>query len=352
MSGKKRSQDTDLNEDDKRIKFEHDNSNMNFNEDTKHISFDKSERDNSRFILYPIKYERLWNLYKQAIASFWTPGEINLSQDLNDWNAAIREDERKFISKILSFFATADGIVNENIVERFMCEVEIPEVKYFYGFQIMIENIHAEVYSLLIQTYINDPIEREGLFKGIDLIPCIKKKARWVQNWIINDRPMSERLIAFVIIEGVFFSGSFAAIFWLKKRGLMPGLSFANELISRDEGLHCTFAYELFKHYEHPDQDLVYKIFDEAIVIEEEFWREILPNDLLGMNFKLLIQYTKFVADRLLLELGYVKKYDITNPFDFMENISLNGKTNFFERRVSEYRKPDYGEIRFDVDDW
>jgi ribonucleotide reductase beta subunit family protein with ferritin-like domain len=338
----KRSRDED-NEDNKRSRDDD-------NEDNKRIKLDgsKIERDNSRFIVFPIKNKVLWELYKKAQASFWTAEEIDLSKDLLDWNK-MNGRERNFISKILSFFATADGIVNENIVKRFM-DTDVYEISCFYGFQFMIENVHTEVYSLLLQTYIEDSVERDELFRGIELIPCIKKKAEWAQDWINNDRKMSERLIAFAIVEGVFFSGSFAAIFWLKKKGLMPGLSFANELISRDEGLHCTFACELFKNYECPEQDLVYKIFDEAIVIEEEFWRDILPEGLLGMNSESLIQYTKYVADRLLFELGYAKKYDVTNPFDFMESISLEGRTNFFERRVSEYKKSNFGPIAFDAE--
>jgi ribonucleoside-diphosphate reductase subunit M2 len=295
----------------------------------------------NRFILFPIKYHEIWQMYKQAEASFWTAEEIDLGKDMHDWENRLNDDERFFISRVLAFFAASDGIVNENLVERFSGEVQIPEAKCFYGFQIMMENIHSETYSLLIDTYIKDPKESDYLFHAIDNIPCIKKKADWALRWISDDEStFAERLVAFAAVEGIFFSGSFASIFWLKKRGLMPGLTFSNELISRDEGMHTDFACLLFQHLvNRPPASLVEKIITEAVNIEKEYLTDALPCSLLGMNATLMRQYIEFVADRLLVSLGNKKVYKANNPFDFMENISLSGKTNFFEKRVSDYQK-------------
>lgn len=294
-----------------------------------------------RFVLFPIKYHEIWQMYKKAEASFWTAEEIDLGKDMHDWEHRLNDDERFFVSRVLAFFAASDGIVNENLVERFSGEVQIPEAKCFYGFQIMMENIHAETYSLLIDTYVKDPKEATFLFNAIETIPCIKKKADWALRWISDDESsFAERLIAFAAVEGIFFSGSFASVFWLKKRGLMPGLTFSNELISRDEGMHTDFACLLFSHLKkRPSKKIVERIITEAVAIEKEFLTEALPVSLLGMNAKLMCQYIEFVADRLLLALGNSKVYNSSNPFDFMENISLSGKTNFFEKRVSDYQK-------------
>ena len=280
-------------------------------------------------------------MYKKAEASFWTAEEMDLSKDLHDWDNRMTGPERHFVSHVLAFFAASDGIVNENLLERFSAEVQIAEARCFYGFQIMIENIHSETYSLLIDTYIREPEQRDYLFNAIETIPVVKKKAEWALRWI-NDRraPFSVRLVAFAAVEGIFFSGSFASIFWLKKRGLMPGLSFSNELISRDEGLHTDFACLLFGHLKkraHPDT--VNRIITEAVDIEQDFLTDALPVSLIGMNARLMCQYIEFVADRLLVALGNPKHYNSTNPFDFMENISLQGKSNFFERRVGDYAK-------------
>ena len=294
-----------------------------------------------RFVLFPIKYHEIWQMYKKAEASFWTAEEIDLSKDLHDWNNRLNENERYFISRVLAFFAASDGIVNENLVENFSAEVQIPEAKCFYGFQIMMENIHSETYSLLIDTYVKDPKESEFLFNAIENIPCIKEKAEWAMRWMSDkDALFGERLVAFAAVEGIFFSGSFASIFWLKKRGLMPGLTFSNELICRDEGLHTDFACLLFSHLNNtPDEKIVVKIITEAVDIEKRYFTDALPVNLLGMNKDLMCQYVEFCADRLLLSLGCSKYYNVTNPFDFMENISLAGKTNFFEKRVSDYQK-------------
>ncbi|KAG7662890.1 RNR2 [[Candida] subhashii] len=294
-----------------------------------------------RFVMFPIRFHEIWQFYKKAEASFWTAEEIDLSKDLNDWRVKLNDQERFFISRILAFFAASDGIVNENLVENFSAEVQIPEAKSFYGFQIMMENIHSETYSLLIDTYIKDPKEADYLFNAIDHIPCIRKKADWALRWITDDEALfAERLVAFAAVEGIFFSGSFASIFWLKKRGLMPGLTFSNELICRDEGLHTDFACLLFSHLENrPEPEIIEKIIVEAVAIEKEFFTDALPVSLLGMNCNLMCQYVEFVADRLLVAFGNKKVYNVTNPFDFMENISLAGKTNFFEKRVSDYQK-------------
>ena len=280
-------------------------------------------------------------MYKKAEASFWTAEEIDLSKDLHDWNKRLTDDERFFVSHVLAFFAASDGIVNENLIERFSGEVQIPEARCFYGFQIMMENVHSETYSLLIDTYISEPRQRSYLFNAIDNIPCIRKKADWALRWISDkSSTFACRLIAFAAIEGIFFSGSFAAIFWLKKRGLMPGLTFSNELISRDEGMHTDFACLLFSLLNNrPSKEAVAAIITEAVTIEQEFLTDALPCKLLGMNSDLMCQYIEFVADRLVLALGNKKFYNSTNPFDFMENISLAGKTNFFEKRVGDYQK-------------
>jgi ribonucleoside-diphosphate reductase subunit M2 len=280
-------------------------------------------------------------MYKKAEASFWTAEEVDLSKDLHDWNDRMNDDERYFVSHVLAFFAASDGIVNENLVERFSGEVQIPEARCFYGFQIMMENIHSEMYSLLIDTYIKEPKQRQYLFDAIDTIPCIRKKADWALRWIADkESTFAQRLVAFAAVEGIFFSGSFASIFWLKKRGLMPGLTFSNELISRDEGLHTDFACLLFSHLNNrPSKQAVEGIITQAVVIEQEFLTDALPCALLGMNALLMKQYIEFVADRLLVALGNNKFYNVTNPFDFMDNISLAGKTNFFEKRVGDYQK-------------
>lgn len=295
--------------------------------------------DPNRFVLFPIKHDDIWRFYKQAEASFWTAEEIDLSQDDADWKS-LNDGERHFISHVLAFFAASDGIVNENLAQNFLSDVQYAEAKCFYGFQIMMENIHSEVYSLLIDTYIKDSIEKDKLLRAIDTIPCVTKKAEWALRWIENGT-FAERLIAFAAVEGIFFSGSFCSIFWLRKRSLMPGLTFSNELISRDEGLHCDFACLLYtEHIKHQlDPQKVYEIILDAVKIEQEFVTDALPVSLIGMNASLMSQYIEFVADRLLLALGLQKHYNATNPFDFMELISLQGKTNFFEKRVAEYQK-------------
>ena len=297
------------------------------------------KENKNRFVLFPIKHDDIWGMYKQGEASFWTAEEIDLSQDLIDW-ANLNDGERHFISHVLAFFAASDGIVNENLAVNFLQTVQIPEAKCFYGFQIMMENIHSETYSLLIDTYIKDPKEKDRLFNAIDTVPCVGKKAEWALRFI-NNGTFIENLIAFAAVEGIFFSGSFCSVFWLKKRGLMPGLSFSNELISRDEGLHCDFACLLYTKYikNKIPFEQVLNIILEAVEIEKEFVTDSLPVDLIGMNARLMQQYIEFVADRLLVALGGQKHFNATNPFDFMEMISLQGKTNFFEKRVSEYQK-------------
>jgi ribonucleoside-diphosphate reductase beta chain len=293
-----------------------------------------------RFVIFPIKHNDIWEFYKKSEASFWTAEEIDLSNDLGDWNNKLNDNERHFIKHVLAFFAASDGIVNENLAINFLNEVQYPEARFFYGFQIMMENIHSETYSLLIDTYIKDPVEKDKLLHAVETVPCVGKKAEWALTWIQNGS-FSERLIAFAAVEGIFFSGSFCSIFWLKKRGLMPGLSFSNELISRDEGLHCDFACMLYAdHVKHKlPKDQVLKIISDAVVIEKEFVSEAIPVRLIGMNADLMCQYIEFCADRLLLALGCDKFYNASNPFDFMEMISLQGKTNFFEKRVAEYQK-------------
>lgn len=298
------------------------------------------EQSNDRFVLFPIEYSDIWEKYKQHMACFWTAEEIDLYQDLDDW-ARLSPDEKHYISHILAFFSASDGIVNENLCLRFYNEVQFPEARSFYGFQIAMENIHAETYGLLIDTYIKDPKEKDYLLHGIDHIPCIKKKADWALKWIGSDSSFAQRLIAFAAVEGIFFSGAFCSIFWLKKRGLMPGLTFSNELISRDEGLHTDFACLLYRNYiqEKLPESTVRELICEAVEYEMEFITEALPVSLIGMNANMMKEYIKFVADRLMLELGCSEIYHAKNPFDWMELISLQGKTNFFEKRVSEYQK-------------
>lgn len=298
--------------------------------------------DSNRYTLFPIQNQRIWEMYKKHEASFWTAEEIDLSADLDHWNNKMTGDERYFISHVLAFFAASDGIVLENLAERFMRDVEIPEARCFYGFQLAMENVHSETYSLLIDAYIKEPAERDRLFRAMEQVPCVQRKANWALRWIGSEACFQERLVAFAAVEGIFFSGSFCAIFWLKKRGLMPGLTFSNELISRDEGLHCDFACLLYSMLERDDrlsQERVHGMLRDAVEAEQEFVCDALPVDLIGMNRTLMSQYIQFVADRLLVELGYDKIWHATNPFDWMELISLSGKTNFFEKRVGEYQK-------------
>jgi ribonucleoside-diphosphate reductase beta chain len=292
-----------------------------------------------RFVLFPIQHDAIWKMYKTSVANFWTAEEIDLQSDMNHW-INLKDDERHFISHVLAFFAASDGIVNENLVVNFMQDITIPEARCFYGFQIAIENIHAETYSLLIDTYIKDTKEKSRLFNALETVPCVKKKADWAMKWIEKSTSFAERLVAFAAVEGIFFSGSFCSIFWLKKRGLMPGLCKSNEFISRDEGLHCDFACLLYSMLDNKlPNDTVKAIIMEAVVYEKEFVSEAIPVELIGMNAKLMCQYIEYVADRLLESLGQTKVYNALNPFDWMEMISLQGKTNFFENRVSEYQK-------------
>jgi len=298
------------------------------------------QENKNRFVIFPIKHHDIWEWYKKMEASFWTAEEIDLSQDLNDWNNKLNDEERYFIKHILAFFAASDGIVNENLAENFVNEVQYAEAKFFYGFQIMMENIHSETYSLLIDTYVKDESERDDLFNALEVFPAIKKKADWALKWIESDS-FAERLIAFAAVEGIFFSGAFCSIYWLKKRGLMPGLTFSNELISRDEGVHCDFAVHLHNHHlvNKVPKTRIREIVVDALKIEREFITESLPVSLIGMNAGLMTQYLEFVADRLLVELGCDREYNTSNPFDFMDMISLQGKTNFFEKKVAEYQK-------------
>lgn len=293
----------------------------------------------NRFTMFPIKYPQVWEMYKKAEASFWTAEEVDLSADIKHWES-LSDNERHFISHVLAFFAASDGIVLENLAVRFMKEIQIPEARAFYGFQIAIENIHSEMYSLLLEAYIKDQAEKHRLFNAIETIPCVTRKAEWALKWIDSAGSFAERILAFACVEGIFFSGSFCSIFWLKKRGLMPGLTFSNELISRDEGLHCDFACLLYTLLNNKlSEERVHEIVCEAVEIEREFVCEALSCDLVGMNKIMMSEYIDFVADRLLVSLGYKKKYNAQNPFDFMELISLQGKTNFFEKRVGEYQK-------------
>lgn len=311
----------------------------------------------NRFVLFPIQHDDIWQMYKTQQAMIWTAEELDLSPDLADWENKLNDDERYFIKHVLAFFAASDGIVNENLAENFLSEVQYTEAKFFYGFQVMMENVHSETYSLLIDTYIKDSKEKDYLFNAIETFEPVKKKAEWALRWIENGS-FAQRLIAFAAVEGIFFSGSFCSVFWLKKRGLMPGLTFSNELISRDEGLHCDFACLLYNsHLQNQlSKDEVREIITEAVEIEKEFVTESLPVRLIGMNSDLMSQYIEFVADRLLVELGNEKIYNVSNPFDFMDMINLQGKTNFFEKRVGEYQKagvkngPDAGETKFSLD--
>jgi ribonucleoside-diphosphate reductase subunit M2 len=294
--------------------------------------------DDNRFVMFPIKYEDIWSMYQKQVDCFWRPEEIDLSKDLTYWDA-LSDDERFFISMILAFFAASDGIVLENLAQRFMNDVQVSEARAFYGFQIAMENIHSHTYSNLIETYIKDKDEKHKLFNAIDNFPCIKRKSDWAQKWMNDHRSsFATRLVAFACIEGIFFSGAFCSIYWIKKRGLMPGLTFSNELISRDEALHCEFAVLLYsKLIKKVDKSRIHEIIKEAVEIESEFICDALPCRLIGMNSQLMTQYIQFVADRLCTQLGYKKIYNVINPFDWMELISLEGKTNFFERSVSEY---------------
>jgi ribonucleoside-diphosphate reductase beta chain len=303
----------------------------------------------NRFVLFPIQHDDIWQMYKKAEASFWTAEEIDLHADLIDWTEKLNDDERFFVKHVLAFFAASDGIVNENLAENFVAEVQYTEAKFFYGFQLMMENIHSETYSLLIDTLIKENEEKDMLFNAMDTLDCVKKKAEWALRWIGNGS-FVERLVAFAAVEGIFFSGSFCSIFWLKKRGLMPGLSFSNELISRDEGLHCDFACLLYNNHvvNKLPKERIREIITNAVEIEKEFVCDALPVKLIGMNAEMMSQYIEFVADRLLVELGNEKIYNATNPFDFMDMISLQGKTNFFEKRVAEYKKAGVGQNQSD----
>ena len=316
------------------------------------------QENKNRFVIFPIKHQDIWEFYKRTEASIWTAEEIDLAQDLTDWNNKLSEDEKYFVKHIHAFFAASDGIVNENLAQNFINEVQYAEAKFFYGFQIMMENIHSETYSLLIDTYVKDEAEKDQLFTAIEVFPAIKKKAEWALKWIESES-FAERLIAFAAVEGIFFSGSFCSIFWLKKRGLMPGLTFSNELISRDEGVHCDFAVHLHNHHlKHKvSKARIREIIVEALDIEREFITESIPVSLIGMNAVLMTQYLEFVTDRLLVELGCKREYNTPNPFDFMDMISLQGKTNFFEKKVGEYQKTgvmntdsDAQKISFDAD--
>jgi ribonucleoside-diphosphate reductase beta chain len=298
------------------------------------------EENEGRFVLFPIQYDKIWEMRKKALACFWTTDEIDLEADLTDWRTKLSADEKHFIKHVLAFFAASDGIVNENLVLNFYKDVQIAEARSFYATQIQIEDIHAETYSLLIDTYIQDSEEKNKLFNAMSTLDCVKKKSSWALNWIENAPTFAHRLVAFAAVEGIFFSGSFCAIYWLKKRGLMPGLTFSNELISRDEGMHCDFAcmlYSMLQNQINPND--IRSIITEAVELEKEFVSDALPVSLIGMNANLMKQYIEFVADRLLVSLGNSKVYGSSNPFPWMEMISLQGKTNFFEKRVGDYQK-------------
>lgn len=305
-----------------------------------------------RYVMFPLTDTSIWEAYKKQMDCFWRAEEIDLSQDLTHWKK-LDDNERHFIKMILAFFAASDGIVLENLGMRFLSEVQLPEARAAYGFQLMMENIHSETYSLLIDTYVKEKDEKMKLFKALENFPCIKKKADWSVKWINDKRSnFATRLLAFVCVEGIFFSGSFCAIYWLKKRGLMPGLTFSNELISRDEGMHTDFAILLYsKLKKKAKKSKVHELFKEAVTIEKGFICDALPCKLIGMNDKLMAQYIEFVADRLLVQLGYPKLFEVGNPFDFMEMISLDGKTNFFEKRVGDYSlsSGDHSEASFDI---
>lgn len=306
-------------------------------------SIDKNETilipDNNRFVMFPIKYDDVWKMYKKQQDCFWRAEEIDFSKDLYDWKERLNNDEKHFISSILAFFASSDGIVTENLAVRFMNDVQISEIRAFYSMQIFMESIHSETYSLMIETYIQNAEEKNKLFKAIETVPCIKKKADWACKWISDTRSsFATRLIAFAIVEGIFFSSSFASIYWIKKRGLMPGLTLSNEFISRDEALHCEFAILLYSKLNTKlSKKKIHEIINEAVIIEKEFICEAIPCKLIGMNSNLMSQYIEFVADRLSVQLGYDKIYNVGNPFDFMELISIESKVNFFERTNSQY---------------
>jgi len=310
--------------------------------------------DDNRFVMFPIRYDDIWEMYKKQVDCFWRPEEIDLTKDLAHWDG-LSSDERYYISMILAFFAASDGIVLENLAQRFMSDVQVSEARAFYGFQIAMENIHSETYSILIETYIKDSLEKERLFNAINNFPCIKKKSDWAQKWIHDNRSsFATRLVAFACVEGIFFSGAFCSIFWLKKRGLMPGLTFSNELISRDEALHCEFAVLLYsKLAKKLNKNKIYELIKEAVEIETEFICEALPCRLIGMNSQMMTQYIQFVADRLCVQLGYDKIYNVSNSCDFMEAISLESKTNFFEKRLGEYAlaNKSNSDIAFDFTD-
>lgn len=313
---------------------------------TQHSQRVPQVENKKRFVLFPIQHEEVWNMYKKAEASFWTAEELDLADDAKDWST-LSDDERHFVSHVLAFFAASDGIVNENLALNFSNEIQIPEARCFYGFQIAIENIHSEVYSLLIDTYIKNPAEKRKLFNAIETVPCVKAKAEWALKWTRSDRAaFAERVVAFAAVEGIFFSGSFCSIFWLKKRGLMPGLCFSNELISRDEGMHCDFACLIYSMLETklPD-DRVQEIVTDAVACEKMFVTEALPVEMIGMNSTLMTEYIEFCADRLLVALGVPPVYNTPNPFEWMTMISLQGKTNFFEKRVGEYAKAGVGVV-------
>lgn len=310
------------------------------------------ESDN-RFVLFPIKHDKIWAMYKTALRSFWVTEEVDLSQDVIDWDKKLNDNERHFVKHVLGFFAASDGIVNENLVVNFMQDVTIPEVRCFYGFQVAIENIHAEMYSLLIDTFIKDTVEKDKMFNAMDTLECVKMKASWALKWIDSAPSFAHRLVAFAAVEGIFFSGSFCSIFWLTDRGLMKGLGKSNEFISRDEGMHCDFACLLYSMLENKlSKEEIYQIICDAVECEKIFVKDSLPVSLIGMNAQLMCEYIEFCADRLIVALGYPKVYNAQNPFPFMEKISTQGKTNFFEERPTEYGKAgvEAGEKTVEVD--
>jgi ribonucleoside-diphosphate reductase beta chain len=315
------------------------------------MSVFKLSNKNERFTVFPIQHQNLWNFYKKHVSTFWTVEEVYLVDDLSDWNNKLNDNERYFIKNVLAFFAASDGIVNENLVSKFYDEIELPESRQFYSFQIAMEAVHSEMYSLLIDSYIQDQTEKKHLFNAIDTIPAVKRKADWGLKWITSDKPLVQRLLAFVCVEGIFFSGSFCSIYWLKNKGLMPGLATANEFISRDENLHAEYAIELYNmasKEERLDESVVHELFKEAVEIEKEFITESLPVALLGMNSTLMTAYIEFVADRWISMLGYSKLFNSENPFGFMEMISLSTKENFFESRVSSYQRAGVGQLESD----